>query len=245
MRRMLNAAAIVLLSAMLPQGPAQAGSASNTRWYSSVNRHAVIVREGGVFRIVDDQSGYTLYDDGYCKKLLKSGVPAIASQLKSKLIYFCSRDLKRSEKSAWSESEFHLTTDGGRDVWRLVWINETDANGKLPSVASRIKAARAVAEYASFNKVLDGIACKVKFEKNVNNSEWVSVNSPFGNCADGQVKDGALAAGVFKCETGVDPTFLGKRTVKLINRGDARKPELLLTVSGREPQKCAIETTTP
>ena len=89
--------------------------------------------------------------------------------------------------------------------------------------------------------MLDGIACEVKFEKDVNNREYVTVNSPFGFCADGKPKGGTIPAGAYDCDNGVDPTFLGKRTVKLENRGDATAPQLFLVVSGRKPAGCAIK----
>ena len=101
---------------------------------------------------------------------------------------------------------------------------------------------REVKEVASFDKVLDGIPCVVKFEKDVNNHEYVVVNSPFGFCADGQPRDGTIGTGEFECDAGVDPTFLGKRTVKLANRGDAKSPKLLLLVSTREATACAIKS---
>lgn len=235
------AIAAVMFAALAAPVPALAGSASNTRWYSSVNKHGVVVRVDGAFYIVDEATGYTLYEPGACKKVGKASDAAVARALKSKLIYFCSRGDKKKGKFAWSDSEFHLSADGGSRAWRLLWPGDTEAKGKPLGSKANLKAVREVKEVANFDKVLDGIPCVVKFEKDVNNREYVVVNAPFGFCADGQPKDGTIGTGEFACDSGVDPTFLGKRTVKLANRGDAKSPKLFLLVSTREATACAIK----
>ena len=234
----LGIAALFVVALSL--SPADAGGGSNTRWYSSVNRSAVIVREGGAFRIVSSETGYTLYDDGYCKRNAKSVDPALAKQWNSKLVYFCSRTDKRSDKWAWTEAEFHLLREQGQDVWRLIWVNEREEGKQVP-LDAKIKAAKIVPEYPKFDAILDRIDCKVTFERIGDGSELVRPNSPFGDCAAKRVKDGALPPGEYACEPGVDLTFLAKRPVKLINRGSATAPELFLAVQGREPKRCAIE----
>lgn len=232
---------VLALTALAAATPVWAGSAANTRWYGSVNRHAVVVREAGKFHVVDDQSGYTLYETKSCKKRSKSEAPEIARKLGSSLIYFCTRDDKRTGKWAWSDSEFHWTTAGGKGEWRLVWLSETkDDNGKPLSVDARIKAARIVKELPDYDAVLDGIACTLSFEKATTGTEWVSLSSPFGNCADKKVSNGALPKGEFACQGSVDPTFLGRRKVTLANRGDAGNPQFFLVVSGREPKACTV-----
>ena len=232
--------AFAALIALVSLSPADAGSGANTRWYSSVNKSAVVVREGGVFRVVDRQTGYTLYDDGYCKKAIKSVDPVLAKKWQSKLVYFCSRTDKRNDKWAWTEAEFHLLSEQGQDVWRLIWLNERE-DGKPVPLDTKIKAAKIVLEYPKFDAILDGIECKVTFEKIGDGSELVRPNNPFGDCAAKQVRDGALPTGEYACEPGVDQTYLAERPVKLINRGSAQSPELFLEVQGRAPKRCTVE----
>ena len=107
--------------------------------------------------------------------------------------------------------------------------------------ATKIKAAKFVPEYPTYDKVVDGLACKVTFENFGETAEYARVGSPFGDCAMGAVKGGKLPAGEFSCELGVDQTFLAKRMVKLVNRGSAAAPEYLLVVQGWAPKLCTIE----
>ena len=241
MLRLSRKAAIAAVSLIVASlGPAAAGSGANTHWYSNVNTNSVIIRDGGMFRVVDRKSGFMLFDDGYCKKAAKPADAGVAQRLKSKLVYFCSRTDKRGDpKWAWTEAEFHLTNDQGRDIWRLVWVNATEPDERPFNANGRLQA-KAVVEYASYDQVLDNIPCTVTFTKFGDQYEMINLSSPFGTCAERKVKDGKLPAGEFTCEPGVDETFLKNRKVKIVNRGDAASPDIHLAVAGRTEKMCSI-----
>lgn len=224
----------------------EAGSGANTRWYGSVNRAGVVLRDARGFHVVDRETGYVLYDDGYCKKRPRSQLKGVSERLRSKAIYFCSRTRRHESKWGWTEAEYHLARDKGRDVWRLLWIEErADTDGRKPALDRRVALAKVVPEVRSYDEVLDGIACNVTFEQfgsatENKGPEYVRLSSPFGECARGKVQGGRIPPGTYPCESGVDDTFLGGRRVAIENRGTAGAPDLLLLVSGRQPQSCAV-----
>ncbi len=241
--------ALLQLALMMTTATAtEAGSGANTRWYGSVNRASVVLRDARGFHVVDRETGYVLYDDGYCSKRQKSRLKGVAGRLHSKAVYFCSRTRRHESKWAWTEAEYHMARDKGRDVWRLLWIEErADADGRKPALDQRIAQAKVVPEVRSYDEILDGIACKVTFEQfgsatETKGPEYVRLSSPFGECARGKVEGSRLPPGTYACDSGVDTTFLARRSVSIENRGTAAAPELYLLVSGRKPQSCAIES---
>lgn len=226
--------------ALLLTGEASAGSGANTRWYSSVNRDGTIVREAGTFAVIDRVTGYELYE-GMCRQIAPEK-SAFGTKLKSILVYRCARG--EEAKHNWAVSEFHLVGSGGRQIWKLGWVNDSE-NGKQLSPDQKLKAMRDVIEYPSYSRILAGIGCQLSFSRNEHNgnvAETLSLNSPFNSCAEGKVKNGKLPAGSYACDS-VSLQSTTKSIARLL--GSARltsdgQQNLILQIAGLPAKYCKI-----